>query len=338
MLTSRSFYFSRGYRAAPCFATMLALGAVFMFAASAMSAIVVQDTWGDGTDNDALNDPVAPTYSENGVDTDTDGDIESVWYQGGGGTLDPVGLGGPERGSGFGTSSASWTTYFTPEGSEVELANAGDQLCVKWVFTTGAISTTTNTSQNFRMAVVDSPSLTRINSDSSPGGGNYTGYAIFGNGGPELGRTTPFQLKTRGDVVTGGNLLSSSGEWSTVAGEAENGTTGNSGYEASTEYTFLMTIERRANGNLDIEASMTGGSLNDGIGLLTTASDVTPNGGSYKFDTFTLRPSNELTTSTIFDTSLFEVQLKSGGVIPEPASIMLLGLGSLALLMWRRRS
>src|SRR5664280_1727353 len=88
------------------------------------ATILVHDTWLDNT----RSDPAAPVYSENGVDSDTDGDLESAWFQGGGGTLAPVAAGGPLRGIGYGTSSASWTTYFKPANSAVTLSGTGDQL------------------------------------------------------------------------------------------------------------------------------------------------------------------------------------------------------------------
>src|SRR6185312_12418973 len=81
---------------------------------SARATLIVNDTWQDGNDSQ----PAAPTYSEYGNDSEPDGDIESAWFQGGVGSLDPVAAGGPERGNMTvaGTSSATWTTYFTPEG------------------------------------------------------------------------------------------------------------------------------------------------------------------------------------------------------------------------------
>src|SRR5215213_8534682 len=87
---------------------------------SGRASVLVNDTWLDGTDTD----PASPVYSDNGVDADLDGNLESVWYQGGVGTLDPVGAGGPLRGTlpAGGASSASWTTHFTPESGQVTLA------------------------------------------------------------------------------------------------------------------------------------------------------------------------------------------------------------------------
>ena len=48
-------------------------------AVTSRAAIVVNDTWQDGT----RTDPAAPTYSENGTDSDADGNIESAWFNAG---------------------------------------------------------------------------------------------------------------------------------------------------------------------------------------------------------------------------------------------------------------
>jgi hypothetical protein len=290
---------------------------------SAMAAIIVNDTWLDGNDTD----PASPTDSENGVDTDLDGDIESIWYRGGGGTLDPVGPGGPLRGTGFAGSSASWTSYFTPEISPITLSNVGDSIRVTWVFTTGDVNAS-NTSQNFRFALIDS--ATRLTANGSPSG-NATGYAIFGNMGETLGHNDSFELVQR---IGQSAILGTGSDWSTSAPLGDAGTNGNAGYVDNTQYTMEWTITRNANSNHDIVVSMSGPNL-DGTGNMTaSALDVVPNGGSHSFDTFTLRPSNAGTTSDTFDTSLFRVEYLS---VPEPASLALFGLSALAVVLRRQR-
>ena len=112
---------------------MLALAALGC-ASLASAADVVNDTWRDGT----RSDPASPTYSENGTDVDVDGDIESAWFRGGGGTLSVVNA-NPGTTPGIlrtelVASSTSQTTYFTPEASPVTLAAAGEQIRLTWVF------------------------------------------------------------------------------------------------------------------------------------------------------------------------------------------------------------
>lgn len=298
--------------------------AVFATANTARAGVLVNDTWIDGTDSD----PAAPVYSENGVDADGDGNIESAWFQGGTGTLDPVGPNGPLRGdlTAGGGSSGSWTTYFTPESSPVTLAQ-GEKLKVTWQFSLSNIGAD-NTSQNFRVALVDSPAGTRLVENGSPGAGAYTGYSIFGNlNGGTLGNSSPFQLRER---VTGatGNFLSSSSEWVGVGNGATNG---NTGYAADTPFTMTWELERTLADELVVNVSMAGGNL-DGDGLASVSyTDATPSGFTY--DTFGIRPSSATGTAQIFDTSLFSVEHVA---VPEPSSLALLGFAGLAALRRRR--
>lgn len=298
--------------------TQLSLGvlASLACAVSGYSQLLVNDTWGDGTKSDPA------TYSEYGVDADLDGDLESSWFMGGTGTLDPVGLGGPLRGdlTAGGTSSGSWTTYFTPSGTSVNLANVGDKLTVTWAFSLANVGAQ-NSSQNFRVALVETPDADRIAGSGAPPDSTFTGYGMLMNMGVNIGRTTPFRIVERSNLGVA-NLLSSSGNWAT--GSDYSATVGDPGYADGTLYTFVMSLTRTA-GGLDVNASMTGGALN----MSTTFSDVSPNGFSY--DTFAIRPSSATGTAQIFDTSLFRVEL-----VPEPSTLALLGLGGLGLFLRRR--
>jgi hypothetical protein len=305
--------------------------AVMLPVSSARAGIVVNDTWIDGTDSD----PASPAYSENGVDTDGDGNIESAWFQGGVGSLDPVGANGPLRGNmtAGGTGSASWTTYLTPEANPITLAQ-GEKLKVTWQFSLSNVGAA-NTSQNFRLALVDTPAAARLAANGSPGTAAYTGYGMFMNmGTPTLGNSNPFQLRER--VVASGAMLGTAGDWGANgvanAGLANGATNGNAGYTAGTPYTFIMELERTALDEMIINSSISGGTL-DGDGLATvTVTDPSANGFTY--DTFSLRPSGATTTAELFDTSLFKVEYNA---IPEPASLSLLALGGGATMVRRRR-
>jgi pectate lyase len=280
----------------------------FMFGAAVpgYATVLVNDTWQDGT----RADPASPTYSENGTDADSDGDLESAWYKGGGGTLDPVGAGGPLRGNGYGTSSASWTTYFTPEASPVTLTGAGDQIKITWVFSATNVNVS-NTSQYFRLAVVDTPSGARLTGNGSPSTTNYTGYGMFMNMGQTLKHSNPFQLTKRDGSSDA--LLSASGNppWIPLANGA---TINNHGYDSGSNYTFVMTIARNAADGLDITATMTGGTLNNTGSASVSITDTTPAG--FDFDTFSLRPSSASTTADGFDTSRFKVEFIPGATPP----------------------
>ena len=96
----------------------------------------------------------------------------------------------------------------------------------------------------------------------------------------------------------------------------------------------MMTLTRTPSGQLQIDSTMTGGSLDNDGSASVSFLDATPNGGSFSFDTFALRPSGANTTAAIFDTSLFRVDYLP--YVPEPSTLMLLGLGVAALALRRR--
>jgi hypothetical protein len=323
--------FSRFRRFLPLSVGFLVL-LMLLAAQAAQAANLVNDFWADGTDDD----PASPVYSENGTDTDLDGDLESAWFQGGGGSLNPAGPNGPLEmimdGGPLGSSSSSWTTYFTPEGSEANLSAPGQKLRVTWLFTTHEVNST-NTSQNFRIALVDSPGASRVPANGTPGNAAYQGYAIFGNMGETFGHAEPFELMERTNPAVSSALLSASGSWEDDFLAASGGTNGNPGYSDNTTYKLVMELTRTPANSLDITATITGGNVN-GTGTMTvTANDATPQ--SFIYDTFALRPSSALTTTDQFDTHYFRVQV----IIPEPASALMLALGALplTLLRWRSR-
>jgi hypothetical protein len=308
--------------------TYLTLAAVFGLASSVHGNVLINDTWLDGI----RTDPASPTYAENngivGTDADSDGNLESAWFRGGTGTvLAPVGAGGPLRAT-MGSSSGSFTTYFTPTATPVTLVNAGDTFKLTWVFTPTGVNAN-NTSQAFDLALALTPSASRLTAEGSPGSAAYLGYAMYMNMGVTLGNANPFQLRQW--AVPGGanNLLSTSAAWTP---EVNGATSGNHGYDSGTQYTYEMTLTRNGAGGLDVLSTMTGGTLN-GSGTATVSyTDATASQG-FSFDTFALRPNAPGTTATQFDTSLLRIEFTQ---VPEPSSVALAGL-ALALAAWRRR-
>ena len=280
---------------------------ILMFGAAVpgYATVLVSNVWNTGVRSyPAYNDPNSP-YSEMGVDYNASGDFESAWFSSGSGSaVTTVGHLNLQNGS----TSTSWTTYFTTESSPVFLAGTGDQLKVTWVFTPTNVNLS-NTSQQFVLCVVDTPSGARLTSDAVPGSAAYTGYSMYMNMGQTLGNASPFQLKERS--VTSGDLMVSSGNWTALANGA---TSGNHGYDSGTQYTFVMTFTRNAADGLDIVATMTGGNLNSSGSATVSYSDSTPN--SFTFDTFALRPQSASKTADVFDTTLFEVEFIPGTTPP----------------------
>src|SRR6185369_6655050 len=125
----------------------VSLPAALYLAHSVSAALIVNDTWQDAE----------RTEQENGFDTDADTDIESAWYRAAAVTMsNTVG----NLRSDLTGNSANMTTYFTAEGSEVNLANNGDKLRVTWQFVPVGVAAA-NTSQNLRIGLVDSPAANR---------------------------------------------------------------------------------------------------------------------------------------------------------------------------------
>jgi pectate lyase len=288
--------------------TVLAFIFAFGMVLPGYATVLVSNVWNTGVRSyPAYNNPNSP-YSEMGVDYNSSGDFESAWFIGGNATatVTPghLNLGEPSSGS-----SASYTTYFTPETSPVNLAGAGDQLKITWVFTPSGVNSGSTSSSGLRLAMVDSPPAARLISDGSPDTGTYTGYGVFMNMATTLGSSSSFQLMERN---ASGAFLSDSGTWTKLANGAGKNVTG---YASGTPYTFVMTFTRNASDGLDITATMTGGSLNNTGSASVSYSDSTPN--SFTFDTFGLRPSSAADSASSFDTTLFEVEFIPGATPPS---------------------
>jgi hypothetical protein len=296
-------------------APAILLGLALVPFQAAQAVTYVNDTW---LDNDRTN-------QEAGVDSDSDGNIETAWF-GSGSSLSTT------AGHLIGTvpaGSAAWTTYFTAEGSEATLANAGDTLTVSWTFSMTGINATNN-SQGFRLAFVNSPSGSRVTTNASPGNATYAGYSLFMNIGQTLGHANPFQLMERTDPATASALLSSSASWTGLDDEEAIST---DGYDDGVSYTFGLTLTRTASAELMINATLSGGTVGDDGQLTVSFVDTTPN--SFSFDTFSLRPSGNTLSATTFDTTAFSVALTS---IPEPSAFAaLVGAAGLVFAAGRRR-
>jgi hypothetical protein len=316
-----------------------AISCVLGLAVTAQAVVVVNDTWKDDLDSD----PASPTYSENGNDADADGDLESAWFQGGAGSLNPVAgaPAGPLRGDITATTgSASWTTYFAPEATPVTLTNPGDTMKVTWVFSMTNVSNdttgTANNGQNFRIGVMDTPDGSRLSANGSPGAAAYTGYSMFMNVDQTLRRTTPFELRERNGGAAG--FLSASGDWTSLI---DDGATGDPGYMDGVVYTYTMTMTYNESLGLDITSRMEGTGLGPmGQGFLQTVySDPSPN--TLTYDTFGLRPSGTTATNPnssafIFDTTLFKVELTGAPVVGDANFDNLGGVNGNDLLIWQR--
>jgi hypothetical protein len=184
---------------------------------------------------------------------------------------------------------------------------------VTWKFSLSGVNAG-NTSQNFRFGVVDSDA--RLAGDGTLPATTYAGYGIWANMGPTLGNSNSFQLRER-TLTTAGTLFNTTSDFGGVLGNGA--VTGLNGYTADTQYTMTWLMTRAAMNSLDLNVSLSGGTLGNGGGsndgkIEVVVNDPTPN--TFKFDTFSIRIVSELTTATEFRTSLFSVT-----VVPEPSAL-----------------
>jgi hypothetical protein len=308
-------------------------------AANAPAATLVNDTWSDGN----RTEPASPTYAENnglaGFDADGDGDLESVWYSSPSASLTAA-AGSPggqllmdnTAGGTTTTGSSSYTTYFTAEATPVTLSQ-GEKLRVTWKFTPTTLGT--DTGRGMRSAIANSPPANRLAANGSPSNGLYSGYRLSFSMSTANLPANALELRERVDPTTSAAFLSADAAWTgSIASVGGGGTT--KGMVNGVEYTYLLELMRTVSDELQINVSLSGGTGNDalnGTGTLALSFlDTTPNGGSFTFDTFGLRPSSSTVTAASISSSLFRVE-----VVPEPASAIMAGLGGLAALAFRRR-
>ncbi len=293
------------------------------FAAHAAPMTLVNDTWQDGD----RTTPAPPIYSENGVDSDADGDLESAWFNGGSGSVMTASPGNLRMDPA--DASATWTTYIKAEPAIGLSLN--DFVRFTWRFRTGDVNAS-DTGQNFRIAMVDSAPAARLMADGSPPAGVYAGLALFGNMAETTGNANSFEVRER-NTPSAGALLEDTASWSTIA----NGLgAGEVGYADNTVYTFTALIKAVAPSDLDITMTMAGGNIGGTGSVSLHVVDTTPI--SFGYDTFSIYVGDQSSTATLFDSSLFMVEVgHDEPVMPEPSSAVLATLVAVAMPAYRRR-
>ena len=274
----------------------LILALLFGVAASgyADDIILVDDTWADG-------DRTSSGPDGSGID--------SPWYFS---TDTAAGVIPGHMFATNGASSLTFLTYFAPDSNPVTLSGAGDTLKITWIFTPNGVNSS-NTSQAFNFAVVDTPTAALVTADNfTTASAQYYGYAIFCNMGGQFNHSTPYGLRKWTAGVTN-DFLAHQGNWTALANGA---TRYNHGYDSGTSYTMVWTITRDAAGEEIITNTMTGGTINNVGYAKVTYTNTSPD--TYTFDTFCVRPSNSNNTAVVIDNTHFKVEFISGAA---PAAI-----------------
>lgn len=262
--------------------------------------VLLDDTWTDATrtDTDLPNESAVWVSHKNGVTMGT-GSL----------SFDQTSDGGGSSGS-----QKMWT-YFAAEDDPVSIG-VGQQLVTTIKFTPNGLYD--SSSENFRLGLfndsTDDQLLEDTNSDSGGGiWGDSTGYGVrfaLSNGtttadNPQIGKR---------DDMTNSSLLGSSGAYTWDSG-------GDDIYATDlVQHTITLTLDRTADDTMIITFEIS--NVLDGV--LSTHSMTDTSGIYTEFEQLFFRFSNSEGTADVIEFEEIKVEL-----IPEPATMVLLGLGGL---------
>ncbi len=225
-------------------------------------------------------------------------------------------------------SQKLWT-HFAPDGSPVSLS-VGHQLVATIEFTpTGLYD---NSSKSFRFCLVNDPTDPQVQIDTNDGGGgsgdpwaDSQGYAVF------LPLSTGASKSSNSSVgkhttLTGSSLMDSTGDWTLSSGGDHTIVTDGA------MLTMTLVLDYVAANQMDVIFS-----IFDAGGLISTntfTDDGTVGGLpiATEFDHLFFRFSKASETADVIDFHSFTVE----HVVPEPATMALLGLGGLLAIRKKR--
>ncbi|MFO1476824.1 MAG: immunoglobulin domain-containing protein [Verrucomicrobiota bacterium] len=233
------------------------------------SAVLLDDTWADGTrSNQSLPG-------------------ESAWFSSTGSALTAA-PGAMTLSIGSGAVLA--LTYFTTNDTSPASLAVGDTLVATIQFTFNGVPAQ-NTSQGFRIAICDfadstlSPKRAAADgfSNSSQGAG-VQGYALFQNCGATFSGSSPMDLRKRTGLTTA-SLLGSSTAWTSM-GTGPGSLGSFSGFASGSDYTLQLSLQRSASNTLVFMATWR--SSSSGATLTSTFTDTAAT--NFNFDGIALRP------------------------------------------------
>jgi PEP-CTERM motif len=324
-------------RGAHC-ALLTALVTTALCSPSYAATLLLNDTWADG-DRTSVNLPTnSPTWigqtAGNGSNSVSPGSLNFA----------------------LPTNSLKVWTYFTdnnsaPDGNQphnqVTMLTAGQALSAEASFSLPDGATATSTSRNFRMGLFFDPTDARVQADVNSDGGGGTapwtdalGYVVQLPLNSSSSGSNPLQIGKR---TTSNSSLAGSGGAYTFA------PTGGAVYSlsANTVYTLQLFLLVHSS-QVDVTATLKQGStvlstltvpdLGTSFGAVAIPGGLLPGSqGLYtKFDQLFLRNSDSTQVNPQPNGNLRFTNFRVEIAIPEPTSLVLLGLAALGLAFARR--
>lgn len=246
-----------------------------------------------------------------------------------------------------GSSQRLWT-YFTASGP-VSL-NVGETLIATIRFVPVGIYATT--SRNFRFGVYRDPDPRSLTADGIGDNGptgdpntNIEGYGVMIPITSSPGTTTPFRLVKRDPTKNVSSLLGSDSAYNIPSPTSAGGVVVT--WSSEVEYTLRMLISYVSPTQVDVTTELWQGStllsthtcndVDNGNGTSTYGFDsnsvISGKPPYTQFDLLYLRFSSNIGTADTLNFKQFRVE-----IIPEPASLALMALGSLLMVRGRKRS
>lgn len=265
-----------------------------MLAASASAAVLVEDSWADGTREDTNLPEESAWFASNAATTPTL-------------SASPGSLLGNVLMFATNAGSRLWITHFTPAGSPVTLGT-GDTLKVTLVFTPSNLPAVLPTSRGLRFGLFNfsEPGAARVTGDGfSTGAGagapgaNVTGYILNMNFAQSL-INNPLQIMKRTDTATN-NLMGASATFTSLS--SGGGPAGGAGFTNGVEYTLAFSM-KRLESSVQVTTTFSDPS---GWNISHTASD--PSNPTFSFDGFAIRPNGVADTAESLTFSRFKAEL-----------------------------
>jgi hypothetical protein len=314
--------------------TLIAISFGLLVGSSSFGALLLNDTWADA-DRTNTNLPTdSPTWigqsSGNGSNSVSAGSLNFT----------------------LPTNSLKVWEYFTSDNSapdanqphnSVTQIGVGSRLTASTSFTLPQGATAASTSKNFRVGLFFDPTDARVESDTNSDGGGGTapwtdalGYAVQLPLNSSTSGNNPFQIGKR--TASNSSLLGSSGAFTFAP-------TGGQSYAlaANTTYTLQMLLNVVSASQLDVTASLMQGSTvlstytvsdtGSAFGGAALVGALPGNNAIYtNFDQLFFRNSDASQAAALSFTN-WRVET----AVPEPTSIVLLGLAGSLLAAARRR-